>query len=160
MINTSTDYTGRKVDLEIFQTENPVAVSKQLDLTMTTGDVSRKVAGIQKLAQRYLLTFFTAQGTVKFNVKYGSIFMPAVAGGLLQSRTAIVQYFSFANINVGQQLRFQDQSVEGLALPSDEKYAKSYLLDYAVDTSLSQLYLKVMLESLAGTTYTFILPVT
>ena len=159
MIGTSADYTGRKVDLEIFQTENPPALLKELSLTMTSGNVSRKVAGIQKLVQRYMLTFFTAQGTVPLRPDYGASFMQAVALGLMQSRTAIVQYFSFANVEVAQQLKFQDQTIEGEALPDDEKFARAYLMDYAVDSTSARLYLKVKLESLAGDAFTFVLPV-
>ena len=159
MIGTSTDYTGRKVDLEIFQTENPPAVFKELTLTMTSGDVSRKLTGIQKLAQRYMLVFFTAKGSVPLRPDYGTSFMAAVGSGLMQSRTAVVQYFSFANVEVGQQLRLQDQDADGAALSDDEKFSRAYLMDYAVDTSSAKLYLKVKLESLAGGVYIFVLPV-
>jgi hypothetical protein len=159
MIATSADYSGRTVDLEIFQSEYDAAASKQLTLTMTAGDISRRVAGIQKLAQRYMLTFFTPKGSVPFRPGFGSIFMPAVSGGLMQSRTAVVQYFSFADADVAQQLRVQDQSPAGLATPADEQYASSALLDYGVDTGSSTLYIKMQLTSQAGAAYTFILPI-
>ena len=115
---------------------------------------------MQKLVQRYLLTFFTPQGSVKYRPDYGSMFMSAVNSGLLQSRSAIVQYFTFADSQVASQLRGEDASVEGLATPDDEKYAKSYLVDYAIDQAQSVLYLKVKLENLAGANYVFVLPVT
>lgn len=160
MIGVSADYTNRKIDLEIFQTENPPALLKELKFSMTDGNVSRKLTGMQKLAQRYMITFFTAKGSVAFRPDYGSSFMPAINAGLLQSRTAVVQYFSFANIEVGQQLQLQDQLPEGVDMPADEKFARAYLMDYAVNTSEARLYLKVKLESMAGAAYTFVLPVT
>ena len=126
MIAATTDYAGRTTDLEIFQTENPVLAFKQLSLTMTAGDLSRRVSGIQKLVQRYLLTFFTPKGSVPFNINFGSIFMTVANQGLLQSRTAVVQYFSFANMDIGQQLQQQDQLA---STPPDEQFGNAYLMD-------------------------------
>lgn len=160
MIATTTDYTGRTVDLEIFQTENPPAAIKELSLTLSDAGQARRVTGLQKLAQRYMLTFFTPKGSVPLRSAYGTVFMLVVAQGLLQSRAAVVQYFDFANMDCGQQLIFQDRSPEGLRTPEDERYANSYLLDYAVDTGAAKLYLKVKLESQAGESYVFVLPVT
>ena len=52
---TSTDYTGRTVDLEAMQTVMAPATSRRLELTSTSGDTSRRITGIQKLAQRYAI---------------------------------------------------------------------------------------------------------
>jgi len=159
MINSTYDYTGRKVDLEFLQTEAPPADSKALTMTMTAQGMHRRVAGIQKLAQRYFLMFMTPKGSVKMAPSFGSDFMSAVQRGLLQSRTNVVQYFAFANMDVGQQLLAEDNLTVNAGLPDDEKYSKSYLLDYSIDTSASILYIKVLIESRAGTNYVFIVPI-
>lgn len=158
MINTTYDYTGRKVDLEFFQTENPPMASKALTMTMTDKGTHRRVAGIQKLVQRYLLIFMTPKGSVLHAPGFGVDFMSAVNRGLLQSRTNVVQYFALSNMDASQQLLAEDDSAVNSSLPDDERYSRSYLMDYNIDTSQSKLYLKILIESRAGSTYTFVVP--
>jgi hypothetical protein len=158
-MNVTYDYTGRKVDLEFLQTEATPAASKALTMTMINDGLHRRVTGIQKLVQRYFLTFMTPKGSVPQVPTFGSTFMTAVNNGLLQSRTNVVQYFGLANLDTGLQLLAEDNSPANAGFPADEKYATSYLLNYSIDTSASKLYLSVLITSQAGTNYTFVVPV-
>ena len=159
MIPTTMDYTGRTVDLEVFQTEAVPAERLRLELTAASSGKHRRVAGVQKLVQRYLLTLLTSKGSVRYMPERGTKFMAYVAGGLLQSRTDIVQYFAFSDSDAAAQLKSQDASQEGQGLPADEKYSRSYLMDYLIDPAAARLYLKVRLLSQADTAYTFVIPV-
>lgn len=150
----STDISGRTLDIEVFQS-TAETLSGQLTMTLGRGGVSRKVAGMQKLVQRYLITFMTPKGSVKSSPLFGTDFMSAANNGLMASRTSVVQYFAAANISVGDQLRAEDS---GADVPDDEKYADSYLDDYTVDYGKTLLYLKIVIRNLAGDTYTFIIP--
>ena len=52
-MTTSTDYSGRTVDLETLQTaETPHAVMA-MAMRLNSGSLSRRITGMQKLAQRY-----------------------------------------------------------------------------------------------------------
>lgn len=159
-MNTTTDYSGRTVDLEVFQTEAVPEAVLRLDLSATYGGKHRKVTGIQKLMQRYMILLLTAKGSIRYMPERGTQLMPAVLGGLLQSRSDIVQYFGFADGDAASQLKSQDLSEEGQLRPADEKYGKSWLTDYLIDVSSTTLYLKIKLQSQAGSAYTFVLPVT
>jgi hypothetical protein len=160
MITLSTDYTGRTVDLEVFQTEAVPSQLLKLSLTATDGNAHRRVTGMQKLVQRYLLALLTPKGSVKYYPDRGTDLMLAAAAGLFQGRSDIVQYFGLANSDAAAQLKAADASVEGASAPDDEKYAKSWLMDYLIDQTGTRLYLKVRLLSQAGEDFTFIIPAT
>jgi hypothetical protein len=153
----SYDYSNRTVDLEIFQTEDPPELFRQLTMSPKEAGISRAVAGIQKVVQRYLLTFMTAKGSVRNRPDFGSVFMSAITSGLLQSRSAVVQYFSFANADVIRQMKAQDAG--DASAPNDERIRVAYLADYIIDTSTSRLYLKISIETLAGAGAEFLVPV-
>lgn len=153
----SYDYTGRTLDLEVFQTEAPPELFKRLSMTVVDDGITRVVSGVQKTVQRYLITFLTSKGSVKYKPDFGSIFMPAVMSGLLQSRSAVVQYFSFANVDVVAQMKAQDATNPDT--PDDERIAGAYLVDYIIDTNSARLYLKIRIETMAGTDTVFLVPV-
>jgi len=151
---TSTDYGGRLVDLECFQTEAEPAGALALDMTLRGDGKSRKVTGIQKLVQRYLITFMTTIGDVKFAQDQGTDFVISVLQGVIQNRSAIVSLFAFADSETQAQLDLDDSE----DMPDDERLDSAELLDYDIDQSAGKLYLKVQLNTVAEDAYTFIIP--
>ena len=151
---TSTDYTGRTVDLEAMQTVMAPATSRRLELTSTSGDTSRRITGIQKLAQRYAILFLTLNGSVRFRPTQGAEFVGVVAAGRIQDRNSLLGYFVSADADVKQQLA--DEVTEDD--PDDEVLASSELIDYDVSPGTGRLWLRVNLTSRAGDSYTFFIP--
>lgn len=153
-MQVSTDYTGRTVDLEALQTAAPPAASIRLAMTPVDGGVSRRITGVQKLAQRYAILFLTYLGSVRFMPNQGTEFVQAANGGLIQHRNSLVGYFITADNLVRNQLAEEVLPDD----PDDEVLASSELVDYDLDTGTATLMLRVNLVSAAGESYTFIIP--
>lgn len=159
MPNTTNDYTGRQIDLEMLQRiDAPRSTPKAVSTTVSRMG-SAKVTGVQKLAQRWTLLFLTAAGTVRFAEAAGCGMTPAVSGGYVNSRGAVMRYYLSASLDVASQLAAEtDDAAFGAAAPLDERLKAATLLEYSVDFSASKLYLKVQLTSQAGDTYVFVVP--
>jgi hypothetical protein len=149
----STDYTGRTVDLLIFQ-----GVDEFGDQEITTGwgTAGELCTGIQKMAQTWAILFLTDQGTVLNEPTRGSSFVPAVRAGRIQVDEDIPAEFALAAAQVSRTMAADaiDQDLE-----DDETLARAELLDYSVDKIASKLYLRVRLWSVAGESRTVYLPI-
>ena len=154
MMRISSDYAGRTVDLEILQTAAVPSSSLTLAMTPAGGGVSRKVTGMQKLAQRYANLFLTYLGSVRFRQGQGTEFVQAVAGGYVQNRNSLLGYFIISDSAVRNQLAADVADGD----PDDEVLQSSELLDYDLDPGTARLLLRVSLVSRAGEDYTFIIP--
>jgi len=58
--STTTNYSGRKKDIHIFQGVDPSKVS---DINPSFGKISNYCAGVQKLVQRYAICLLTELGS-------------------------------------------------------------------------------------------------
>jgi hypothetical protein len=160
MITATTDYSGRQVDLEFLQTiEKPVgqtAVTKSVALKQP-----KMVAGLQKLIQRYVVLLLTRLGTVYLAPDQGSRFLDRILRGGGRSGGYIEQTFAFANSDVIDQMRSEDNLEDTYGPTSDdERIDTAVLLDYSVDFATSTLSLRIFLESVAGQSVTYVVPVT
>ena len=153
-MTVSSNYEGRTVDLEAFQTVQYPASLTPLTMTLRRDGKSRKVTGIQKLAQRYLILFMTNLGDIKYAEEQGTEFLKTVINGGVQTRSDVVILFAFANSNVEVQLDADDSSDD----PPDERFQSAKLLSYDLDFANSRLYMRVLLTSLSGEDYEFIIP--
>lgn len=160
MIPSSTDYNGRLVDLEYLQTISKPSGS--YDVTQSIAISSPKiVTGIQKLVQRYAIIMLTRLGDVYLAPNKGTGFLDRIARGGGRSRGHILQTFAFANIDVIRQLREDDGNTDTYGeIPADEQIRRAELLDYSVDFTTSTLSLTVFIESNAGESFTYVIPVT
>ena len=149
----STDYTGRTVDLLIFQ-----GVEEFGDQPVTTGwgDAGELCTGIQKVAQTWAILFLTDRGTIFNEPERGSSFVVDVRSGAIQVDEDIPAEFSIAATQVA---RTMSVDATGQNLEDDEILALAELLDYSVDTIAASLYLRVRIWSLAGESRTVFLPV-
>jgi hypothetical protein len=155
----TTDYTGRTVDLETLQTIKTPAPPTSLQLTLRNGGVSRRITGIQKLAQRYATIFLTQKGTVGYAATQGSNFIGPATGGLIANGANLTHFFNVANFQTLRQLQKEDSDPRlGPTPPDDERILTATLLDFEVNQFEGKLSLKVSLTSLAGQNYTYVLP--
>ena len=112
----TTDYTGRKVDILALDGAFNDGV---FPLTQSIYSPSSKVcAGIQKLAQRWLIEFLTALGSIPYLADRGTDFIYKVRSGRIRTELDARLAFSFAKEKVALNLRRED--VAG-SFPDDEK---------------------------------------
>ena len=159
MITQSTDYSGRQVDIEHLQTitqiANITAVTKSLAKTQP-----KMVTGTQKLLQRYVALLLTQLGDVYLAPDQGTQFLNQILRGGGRSRGYIAQTFAFANSDVADQLRQEDnlEAVFGPTQP-DERLRQATLLDFSVDYVTATLSLTIHVETEAGTSFVYVVPV-
>ena len=154
------DYSGRQVDIELLQ-----SITKPVELQRVTissvNQTPKLVTGIQKLVQRYASLLLTSVGTVQFDQTAGTVFMPNVAHGLIQTRGRLQQVFASSNLAVIQQLRLDDEDTDTYgAVPEDEQIASARLLDFDIDFVASTIYLRILITTVAGSDIEFIVPTT
>lgn len=151
----STDYTGRTVDLLIFQ-----GVEEFGDQLIETrwGTAGELCTGVQKVAQSWLILFLTEQGSVLNEPTRGSSFLQAVRSGRIQVDEDIPAEFSIAAAQVRRTM-VADAANSNTALEDDEILDSSTLLDYDLDIGASLLRLRVQLTTLAGNSRIVFLPI-
>lgn len=149
---TTTDYTGRKKDINIFQGVNAPNTTV-IDLAF--GDVSNFCAGIQKLVQRYAITLLTELGSQGDFPDFGSNLMTRLHNSALNLNIADVNgLFNLANVKVVRSFR-RYQSLNPSTFP-DEELNTAYL--QGVDVSTDRVALKIKLVSQAGEVVVFVVP--
>lgn len=151
----STDYTGRTVDLFIFQ-----GVEEYGNHLINTswGTAGELCTGVQKIAQSWAILFLTDQGTVLNEPTRGSSFLSAVRTGRIQVDEDIPAEFAIAAAQV-QRTMDLDVANSDTALEDDEILDRAELLDYDLERNTSLLRLRVRLHSLAGDSREIFLPI-
>lgn len=150
---TSINYTGRTRDVCVlrgFDTTGRRTVS-----TLTFGSPSSFCAGIQKLVQRYMVTFLTSAGSQSDYPTFGTDFLSSLTGGTFNPSTLDATHiFNFANAAVTD--LFRNYQANNPNDPLDEQ------LDSAVLTRVAaygdSVAFDVQLTSRAGVTVTFLIP--
>ena len=149
-MGTLTNYYNRSVDVSIFQGVKEVGVATVDQALFNNGGAV--CTGIQKLIQRWLLTFLTPLGAVKFHPERGTTFLTE-ASGFRTEIDAEVAFYT-CNANACEQLIAEEDE----DMPDDERIDYVELQDITVgSTGFS---LKVMLYSLSGDNAPIILPIT
>lgn len=149
----STNYTGRSVDLFIFQGALP-AGEKQISLGFgTAGEV---ITGIQKLVQSFTTLFLTRLGSVKYNSLLGSSFITSIQQGSIRNESDVRTEFALAVENVRNVLA-ADAEINNP--PNDETYESAELKSFELNKSASLLMLRVRVNSVAGESREVFLPV-
>ena len=151
------DYTNRKVDILILDGDYTSSMFDLAQSLYASSYPSGKVcAGIQKLAQRWLIEFLTPLGSMPYLKERGSNFINVVRSGRLRSEADIMSAFEFANDGVALNLRNEDLNSE---YPNDEKYSDAQLLSVKIVVG-SKINLSVRIDSLEGASRIFVVPIT
>jgi len=147
-------------DIEMLQTITAVSPeSVRLYNTATTGG-SRAVTGIQKMVQRYVVTLLTMLGSVRFDTVFGTDVVADLSVGMTRNTAGLSNAFNFASSDALDILKAEDSNILYGVTPDDERVARAILLDFNVDIASGTLYLDVQLNSVAGESYTYKMPVT
>ena len=151
----SVDYTGRTVDLLIFQ---GVAESGKQPIELGFGTAGSLCTGVQKVAQTWTMLFMTDRGTVLNKPTRGSSFLTAVRQGRIQVDSDVRAQFALAADQVRRTMEL-DAAAASPALPTDERLDNATLESFTLDKGASYLYLKIRITTLAGDDRTVFLPV-
>ena len=147
-MQTSTDYTNRKVDLSIF----PGIQFANLLADDALGPNSRSIAGPSKVAQNFLRLLMTPLGSYPSDLLLGSNFMLRLRNGSIKLPIDLQQAFSAEALRVTEWM----SSHYGSA-PDDEKIASVSLENFTINRGMIQL--TINLTTQADSNATFLLPV-
>ena len=145
------DYIGRVVDILAFQGPNSATV--ELAQTLAAPGSSGEICtGIQKLAQRVLITLLTKLNSQTYWPAEGTVLITAFENGQIQTESDMLSYFTLAE----QQLEQQMLAAQTGSEPLDEQYKSLTLNTITIGPGILQF--SVTLTSQAGTTATYIVP--
>lgn len=150
---SSVDYTGRLVDLNIFQGVRPVGDTQ---VYLGFGEAGEVVTGIQKLCQAFAKIFLTIVGTMEYHPAMGTDFVSAVKTGRIQDEADVRGEFALAADTVRQILSLDAEKTNP---PADETLAGTVLESVSVDKAASKITLSVRVTSAAGDSRVVYLPV-
>lgn len=146
------DYQGRKYDVLAFRGQPQLVmapVNSTLFDSLSSGEIC---AGVQKLAQRWLLEFLTATGSMPYLPTRGCSFISRLRSGQIQTTLDLETDFNFATVDIANNLRAEEDDT----MPDDERYKSATLL--AATLLGDEASLTIQLTSLAGDTRKLILP--
>jgi hypothetical protein len=149
------NYSGRTVDLLIFQNTKPSGEQK-ISLDFGSENGGEVTTGIQKLAQSFTTLFLTELGSVPSEPTKGSTFVTAVRQQRIRDESDVQAEFNLAVENVRSTLNLaEDQG----SFQDDEKFRGATLVKYNLDDKLGMISLYVNVVSAAGTSRQIYLPI-
>jgi hypothetical protein len=152
----TTDYTGRTVDVLAFNGSFSDGRFELDQALLRAAKPSGQVcAGIQKLTQRWVIELLTPRGSMPYLTDRGSFFLNSVRSGKIRTEIDAALSFNFAKDQVAFNL-MQEDSLG--TYPADEMYGSVDLLGVQVITG-SKMTISVRINSLAGSTRVFVVPV-
>jgi hypothetical protein len=151
---TSTDYTGRKKDISIFQTPDASRVGVQ-DVSASFGRQAKFCAGVQKLLQRYAILLLSDLGSQPNYPNFGTDFMSTIKAGISPvDNLAAMQIFSSASYDAVLVLReYQTTRPE---IPPDERITRAELTGVSLYGSYAAFDVTIYTE--AGEVVKFLVP--
>ena len=155
MASTVADYKDRLADMLAFRGVFPQQGREQLlaQELVKPGDGGVLIAGIEKLAQKVLLILLTKVGSRQYSPTEGTAFMREAERGIWRSTADVESSFYSARLDIARQCQASESDDD----PADERWAGLELL--GVTFSPGFVGIRVYLTSQAGTSYTFITPV-
>lgn len=153
-MSTVADYVNRTVDLLAFQNGQAGGTSLTDQQLAGPGERGEVIAGIAKLAQRWLVEFLTIAGSVRALPLRGSRFISDMRTGAIRTILDAEQSFELASKQVARNLIGEEE--EGI--PDDEAYAGVRLENITIGGDT--LTVEVTLTSKAGTQVTVLTPIT
>ena len=122
------DYIGRTIDVLAFQGGTAVG-EVELDRALV-GDTGEGAitTGIQKLAQKWLLTLLNEKGTVKYKPNFGTTFMSELRMGNVSTDQNLFALFNATELDVKAQLLADEDETT----PADEQYKESNIISATV----------------------------
>lgn len=154
----TTNYNGRSLDIELMKTVTGVEFNSEVTLGIV--DSPKKVAGLQKMIQRYLVLLLTELGTVKFADYQGGAVSGRIATGSVASTGELQHLLHVASADALALMAIDDEDdfVYG-AFPLDEQVAAVNFTGIEIDYGSSTAYVTAEITSKAGSELEFVLPI-
>lgn len=150
---SSTDYTGRSVDLSIFL---GAQAQGEQQLVLDFSDGGDVITGIQKMIQTFTMLFLTEIGSVLYQPSLGCSFITAMRLGAIRNEGDVQAQFDLAIEQIRQTM---DLVADAASLPPDETFDSAELTSFDLNTEAGKLTLKIALKSQAGASRVIYLPV-
>lgn len=157
-LSTVSDYRNRRADMLAFRGIFPQLRGRDQLLAqelVRPGDGGALIAGIEKLAQKALLILLTKVGSRIYSITEGTTFMMDAERGYWRTPTDVSESFYAARLDVSRQCRASEDDATD---PADERWG-TFDLD-GVTLVGDKVSLRLSLTSAAGTSYTFMTPIT
>jgi hypothetical protein len=151
-MSTIVDYLDRRVDVLAFQGATPQGSRLLTQALAPPGGAGLICAGIQKLAQRFLLELLTERGSMPFAQQRGTELISRARLGYLRTQLDVFAATSSA-ISDAQQNLWDEESDND---PEDESFASAELL--AVTSLPGYASLTIRVTSRAGTSRDVLTP--
>lgn len=149
----TTDYSGRTIDLFIFQGAKPLG--DQLIAPGFGPDSGKITSGIQKLVQKWAILFLTEIGSMEYHPELGTRFLTLASQGGIRDVSMARGEFQLGAQLVQNTLA----ALETADMPYDEKLASAELVAVTLDRVAGLLNMTVTITSEAGTSHDVLLPV-
>ena len=159
MLEVTKNYTGRQVDLEFLQEVRDPLPHVEVAMRLGNPRVSRNVAGVQKVVQRYVLLFLTQVGSTRNHPAVGTRSISQLQTNAARGPAAVRQVFELANRKVLAAMRSDDVQFDVFgALPADEIILAAELRSSSYNPHTSTLSLEVWITLQAGSVFSFVIP--
>ena len=152
------DYADRTVDLLMLKTVlNVPAVRERVNIDISdVSGVPMIVSGVEKMVQRFALSFINAMGSTRFRPNHGTSLVPEVSRGAVYDMATLEAVAAEANLIAGREIMLADSAED---TPDDELLVGSSILDLEFSREKSMAMISIMLTTAAGRSYTYIIPV-
>lgn len=165
---TTRSYAGRQLDIELLKHVEEMKpkqrvgrdVAFEYDEDGNVVDIApRIVSGIEKTVQRYAKLFLTATGSVRANREIGNDLLESVLTGQVSNMAYFNHLYTLADLSAKEAMRADDEREEFGSIPDDERLVRTELVDIDLDYLTATAKIHVFLETAAGDSFTFVIPV-
>ena len=154
MTKFTMDYTGRQVDVLAFDGSTDFGAVMLQQTLAQPGQGGKITAGIQKLAQRFVLELLTIKGTICYDPDRGTNFMLEAQTGQLNTQLDVYGAFARAVDQIGINLVGDEVASD----PLDERFDSATIDSIAVEPGVAHIY--VTLNSRAANSRSVLIPIT
>ena len=158
MIESTTDYSNRLLDLECLQTiDHPDTKSVEV-FPGITNDTPKIVAGPQKLVQRYAVLFTTIIGSDVMRPGFGTTLLSKAISGNFGGYAEIEFLANSANMYAKERILEEDDDERFGNQPDDERLSDCWISDIDVDRIDRKIAIHASILTAAGEQVTFVVP--
>jgi hypothetical protein len=152
--NVTTDYTGRKKDINLFELPDATKVDAQTVLPKF-GKNARFCAGVQKLIQKYAIILLTNVNSQTNYPDFGTDFMYTLKAGISPvDKLRAAQIFNLASYDAVKTLK--NYQIDHPEIPLDERIALAKLSSITLYGGLVSFDVSITTE--AGSKIDFLVP--
>ena len=158
---TTTDYTGRQVDLELLQSiQGPSVSAQRVYVDNVDQNAPKMVTGIEKAVQRYTQMLMTTSNDVFYYPALGGPLIAALKQGQVGDPGSLTHFFCVSNANALAAIAKDDEDATFGTIPDDERIVSAVLMGLEFSPTNSMVQISVQITTAAGSDYTFVVPIT